>query len=165
MAEELIPMTREGYEMYKKKLRHLEAVERPAVADRIRQAKEFGDISDNAEYEAAKSDQAFVEGEIAQLKRLLTRVRIIDVEDLDISKVSLGTTVVIRNMDDGNEYTITLVGTTEADVEKNRISNQSPVGVALIGKQVGDVVEVKTPAGVTRYEILDIRIPEEITLR
>ncbi|MBI3930165.1 MAG: transcription elongation factor GreA [Armatimonadetes bacterium] len=163
MPEELIPMTKEGYEMYKEKLRRLETVERSAVAERIRQAKEFGDISDNAEYESAKSDQAFVEGEIAQLKRLLTRVKIIDRADLDTSKVNLGTTVEIQNTASKDHFTVTIVGTTEADMEKGRISNESPVGAALLERKKGETVEIKTPAGMTEYKVLAIRAPEEIS--
>ena len=163
MPEKFVPMTKEGYEMYKEKLRRLETVERAAVADRIRQAKEFGDISDNAEYESAKSDQAFVEGEIAQLKRLLTRVKIIDRADLDTSKVTLGVTIDIQNVSTKAKFTVTIVGTTEADMEKNRISNESPVGAALLDRKKGEVVDIKTPGGVNQYKVLGIRAPDEIS--
>lgn len=156
MPEEPIPMTEEGYQMYKEKLARLRTVERAAVAERIRQAKEFGDISDNAEYESAKSDQAFVEGEIIQLERLLSRAQIIDRRELSTSEVHLGSTVEIQDQTTKEKYSVTVVGTTEADVEKGRISNESPVGAALIDQKKGAVVDVKTPGGPAKYKILKI---------
>lgn len=156
MPEEQIPMTEEGFRMYQEKLQRLKTVERSAIAERIRQAKEFGDISDNAEYEAAKSDQAFVEGEIIQLERLLSRARLIDRNELSTDEVHLGATVEIQETSSKEKFTVTIVGTTEADVEKGKISNESPVGAALIDQKKGSTVEVKTQRGVHKYKILKI---------
>lgn len=156
MVDEPIPMTEEGYERYKAKLYTLRTEERAKVAERIRQAKEFGDISDNAEYESAKSDQAFIEGEIIQLERLLNRAQIIDRTELSTTEVQLGSTVQIQNADSKEKYTVTVVGTTEADIEKGRISNESPIGAALIEAKKGSTVSVKTPKGLVKYKIVKI---------
>lgn len=157
MPEAPIPMTEEGHRMYKEKLQRLKTVERAAIAERIRQAKEFGDISDNAEYEAAKSDQAFVEGEIIQLERLLARAKVIDRNELSTDEVHLGATVDIQDASTKDKFTVTIVGTTEADVEKGKISNESPVGAALIDQKKGATVDVKTPRGMATYKIVKIR--------
>ncbi len=156
MRDEAIPMTEQGYTMYKEKLHRLKTAERSAVAERIRQAKEFGDISDNAEYESAKSDQAFIEGEIIQLERLLTRAKIIDRNELTTDEVHLGSTVELENLDTKEVYVVTVVGTTESDIEKGRISNESPVGRALIDRKLGETVEVKTVRGFSKYKVKKI---------
>ena len=153
MIETPIPMTEEGFNSYKAKLQRLKTEERQKIATRIRQAKEFGDISDNAEYESAKSDQAFVEGEIIQLERLLERATIIDRNELTNDEVHLGSTVELRDEKSDNVFKMTLVGTTEADIEKKRISNESPIGAAIINQKLGAVVDVKTPRGQAKYKI------------
>ena len=154
MQETPIPMTEEGYNSYKAKLQRLKTEERHKIALRIRQAKEFGDISDNAEYESAKSDQAFVEGEIIQLERLLQRAEIIDRNELTNDQV--GSTVELRDEASKDSYKVTVVGTTEADIEKRRISNESPIGAAIMAKKLGEVVNVKTPRGPAKYKIVNI---------
>ncbi len=156
MPEEHVVMTEEGYNAYKEKLRRLKTVERSAVAERIRQAKEFGDISDNAEYESAKSDQAFVEGEIIQLERLLSRAKLIDRRELSTDHVAIGHTIELQDVDSKRKFTVTLVGTTESDIEKGRISNESLVGRALLEKKKGEVFEVKAPGGITKFKVLKI---------
>lgn len=156
MQETPIPMTEEGYNNYKAKLQRLKTEERQKIALRIRQAKEFGDISDNAEYESAKSDQAFVEGEIIQLERLLQRAQIIDRNELTTDEVHLGSTVELQDEASDEVYKVTLVGTTEADIEKRLISNESPIGAAIIDKKLGSVVNVKTPRGQFKYKIVKI---------
>ncbi|MFA5509024.1 MAG: transcription elongation factor GreA [Vulcanimicrobiota bacterium] len=156
MQETPIPMTEEGYNTYKAKLQRLKTEERAKIALRIRQAKEFGDISDNAEYESAKSDQAFVEGEIIQLERLLQRAQIIDRNELTNDQVHLGSTVELRDENSKDTYKVTVVGTTEADIEKRRISNESPIGAAIMAKKLGETVNVKTPRGPAKYKILHI---------
>ena len=156
MQETPIPMTEEGFNSYKAKLQRLKTEERNKIAVRIRQAKEFGDISDNAEYESAKSDQAFVEGEIIQLERLLQRATIIDRNELTNDEVHLGSTVELRDENGKSSYKVTVVGTTEADIEKQRISNESPIGKAIIAKKLGEVVKVKTPRGIAEYKIVTI---------
>ena len=156
MRDETIPMTEQGFNMYKEKLQRLKTTERTAVAERIRQAKEFGDISDNAEYESAKSDQAFIEGEIIQLENLLTRAKIIDRNELTNDEVHLGSTVQLRDEASKEVYTMTVVGTTEADVEKGRISNESPIGAAILDKKLNEVVQVKTLRGQSKFKIMKI---------
>jgi transcription elongation factor GreA len=156
MRDETIPMTEQGFNMYKEKLQRLKTTERTAVAERIRQAKEFGDISDNAEYESAKSDQAFIEGEIIQLENLLTRAKIIDRNELTNDEVHLGSTVQLRDEASKEVYTMTVVGTTEADVEKGRISNESPIGAAILDKKLNEIVQVKTLRGQSKFKIMKI---------
>ena len=157
MSEEVIPVTAEGFRMYQEKLQRLKTTTRQEIAERIRQAKEFGDISDNAEYESAKMDQAFVEGEIAQLERLLSRAKIIDRADLPTDEVNLGTTVDIQEINSKRKHTVTIVGTNEADIEKGKISNESPIGRAILSQKKGETVEVKTPNGMFKYKIVKIR--------
>ena len=157
MSEESIPVTAEGFKMYQEKLERLKTVVRSEVAERIRQAKEFGDISDNAEYESAKMDQAFVEGEILQLERLLSRAKVIDRSDLPVDEVNLGSTVEIQELLSKRKHTVTMVGTNEADIERGRISNESPIGKAILSQKKGDTVEVKTPNGVFKYKIVKIK--------
>ncbi len=157
MSEDVIPMTEEGHKMYQDKLERLRTVVRSEVAERIRQAKEFGDISDNAEYESAKSDQAFVEGEIIQLERLLSRAKIIDRNELPTDEVNLGSTIELHEINTKRKHTVTIVGTNEADIEKGRISNESPVGRAILNQKKGEIVEVKTPSGIAKYKIFKIK--------
>lgn len=157
LKEETIKLTEEGYRKNKDRLKRLESVERANVAERIRQAKEFGDISDNAEYESAKSDQAFIEGEIAQLKKLLSRAEIIDRSELTTDHVQLGSIVTIENVATKESHEITLVGTTESDVEKSLISNESPIGRALMEQKRDATVDVKTPKGLVQYKIVEIK--------
>lgn len=156
MRDETIPMTEQGFNMYKEKLQRLKTTERSAVAERIRQAKEFGDISDNAEYESAKSDQAFIEGEIIQLENLLTRATIIDRNELTTDEVHLGSTVQLKDENSKEVYTMTVVGTNEADIEKGRISNESPIGAAVLNCKLNEVVQVKTPRGLSTFTIVKI---------
>lgn len=156
MQETPIPMTEQGFKAYTEKLQRLKTEERQKIALRIRQAKEFGDISDNAEYESAKSDQAFVEGEIIQLERLLQRAQIIDRNELTTDEVHLGSTVELREETSKETYKVTLVGTTEADIEKKRISNESPIGAAIINQKLNATVSVKTPRGQAKYKIVNI---------
>lgn len=157
MSEEVIPMTEEGFRMYQEKLERLRTQSRSEVAERIRQAKEFGDISDNAEYESAKRDQAFVEGEILQLEALLSRAKIIDLAELPTDEVNLGSTVELQEVNSKRKHTVTIVGTNEADIEKGRISNESPIGRAILNQKKGETVDVKTPSGLARYKIVKIK--------
>jgi transcription elongation factor GreA len=158
MSEASIPVTAEGFRMYQEKLDRLRTTTRSEVAERIRQAKEFGDISDNAEYESAKVDQAFVEGEIIQIERLLSRAKIIDRADMPTDEVSLGATVELHDtVNKQRKFTVTVVGTNEADIERGRISNESLVGRAILTQKKGATVEVKTPMGLYKYKIAKIR--------
>ena len=135
-------------------LEFLKTERRSQVAERIKQAIDFGDISENSEYEDAKNEQAFIEGKIADLEKKLRNVEIIKKGDADV--VTVGSTVVLKDleMDDVAEYTI--VGSTEADPMEFRISNESPVGAAILGQRVGGIVEVHVPAGVLKYQIMQL---------
>lgn len=156
MAEKEVLLTPDGLSKLEKELDHLKTVKRREVATRIKQALEFGDISENSEYDDAKNEQAFVEGRIATLEKMLRNARVIDQEDVDTEIVTVGSKVRLKDLERGEEYEYTLVGSAEADPASMRISNESPVGRAVIGKKVGEVVEVEVPAGTLKYEIVSI---------
>ena len=126
------------------------------MADRIRQAKEFGDISENAEYEDAKMEQAFVEAEIINLERMIRKAKLIDESEIHTDIVSVGSTVKVKQADSSESESYTIVGSAESDPSNHRISNESPVGKALLGKHKGEQVEAKTPGGKIKYKILEI---------
>ncbi|MCL1789806.1 MAG: transcription elongation factor GreA [Peptococcaceae bacterium] len=156
--EKEVFLTRDGLLKLEEELEFLKTQKRREVADRIKQAIEFGDISENSEYEDAKNEQAFIEGRIISLEKMLRNVRVIDETEHEASDlVTLGSTVVIRDVEDSVEVQYTIVGSAEADPASSRISNESPVGMAVLGKSKGSIVEVAVPVGVLRYEIVDIR--------
>lgn len=157
MAEKEVLLSREGLMQLEQELSHLLTVKRLEVADRIKQAREYGDITENSEYEDAKNEQAFIEGRILVLEKTLRNARIIDTPVGEANAVALGTTVRLRDLEFGDEISYVIVGTLEADPTAHRISNESPVGQAILGKAVGAVVEVDAPVGVLRYEVLEIR--------
>ena len=148
-----IVLTREAYDRYQQKLDYYKTHHRKSVAERIKQAKEFGDISENAEYEDAKSEQAFIEGEILNLENILRYAKVLDEKEITKDKVSLGSTVSAKNLDTGKVFEFTLVGSLEADPTKGFISNESPVGAALIGATKGDKIEIDVPKGKATYQI------------
>ncbi len=150
-------LTTKGVEKLEQELLHLKTVKRREVAERIKQAMSFGDISENSEYDEAKNKQAFIEGRIVVLENMLKNALIVDDEDISTDVVSIGSIVKVLDIefDDTIEYTI--VGSAEANPSLNMISNESPVGRALIGKAKGDEVEVKVPDGVIKFKILEIR--------
>jgi len=149
-------LTEEGLKLLQNEVSHLSTVKREEVAERIRQAREFGDITENSEYDDAKNEQAMLEHRISLLQEKLRRARVIKVSDIDTEKVSVGSTVTLRDKDAGETRIYTLVGSAEADPSKARLSNESPVGQAIIGKRVGDVVTVPVPVGALNYEIMAI---------
>ncbi len=157
MAEKEIVLTPQGLKALERKLDYYKTHHRREVAERIRQAKEFGEIGENSEYEDAKSEQAFIEGEIANLENIIRHARILDSKEIDTDLVSLGATIKIRNMESKANVEYTIVGSTEADPANGRISNESPVGSALLGRTKGDVVEIPTPGGVVKYKIVQIK--------
>lgn len=156
MAEKEVLLSLEGLKQLESELNHLLTEKRLEVAGRIKQAREYGDISENSEYEDAKNEQAFIEGRILVLEKTLRNARIIDTP-VGSTAVGLGSTVLLRDLEFGDEVSYVIVGTLEADPMANRISNESPVGQAILGKGVGAVVEVDAPVGVLRYEVLEIR--------
>lgn len=157
MVEKQTILTVEGLKKIEQKLEHLKSVRRHEVAERIKQAIEFGDISENSEYDDAKNEQAFIEGEILTLEKMLRNAKLIDEGDIGTDTVTLGSTILLEDMEFGDKLEYTLVGSAEADPTDNKISNESPVGQAILGKKVGSIVEVNVPAGILRYEILGIK--------
>ncbi len=155
MSKEIL-LTEEGYENLEEELDYLKTVKRKEIAERIKTARDFGDISENSEYDDAKNEQAFVEGRIKEIENMLNNARVVKDDDVDEGIVNVGTTVRLQNIDENEEFTYTLVGAAEADPLEGKISNQSPIGSSIMGHQVGDQVEVDTPSGETSYQILMI---------
>ena len=156
MGEKEVILSLEGLKRLEQELEHLKSVKRREVADRIKQAREFGDIGENSEYDDAKNEQAFVEGRIITLEKLLRNAKIIDEAATDPNLVSLGASVRLREVESGDVLEYTIVGSTEANPSANRISNESPVGKAVVGQKIGTTVEVQVPAGTFHYEILGV---------
>ena len=156
-----VPMTKEGYDKIKKDLDHLMKVERPKNIRDIEEARGHGDLSENAEYHAAKERQGHIDAKKRELEYKLSNAQIIDVLKLTNEKVVFGATVTLADTDSGETKKYTLIGQEEADLKKGKISVQSPVGKALIGHKVGDVVTIKTPAKTVEYEIQEIEIAVE----
>ncbi|MDD2497132.1 MAG: transcription elongation factor GreA [Desulfitobacteriaceae bacterium] len=157
MPEKEVILTVEGLKKLEDDLEHLKTVRRKEVAARIKQAIEFGDISENSEYEDAKNEQAFIEGSILALEKKLRNARVIDANDVDVATVSVGSTVKLEDVDSGSQFEYTIVGSVEADPAKNKISNESPVGKAILGSDIDSVVEITVPMGMIKYKILEIK--------
>ncbi|WP_134680160.1 transcription elongation factor GreA [Paracoccus ravus] len=153
---EKIPMTRAGFDLLDEELRELRAVDRPAVIRAIAEAREHGDLSENAEYHAAREKQSFVEGRIKELEGIISRAEVIDPSKFSGS-VKFGATVTLVDEDTEEERTYQIVGEAEADLERGLLNMRSPLARALIGKDEGDSVEVVTPGGGKSYEIISIR--------
>ena len=149
-------MTSEGYLRLQEELRHLKSVERPAVISAIAEAREHGDISENAEYHAARERQSFIEGRLAELEDMISRAEVIDVSKLSGNTIKFGATVTLSDEDSGEEQTYQIVGAVESDIKSGLLSITAPLARALIGKTVGDSVEVTTPRGSKAYEIVSI---------
>ena len=156
MANEKVILTADGLKEKEEKLDYLKTVKRGEISEQIKEARAFGDLSENAEYDEAKNEQARVETEIAQLEKMLRYAVVIDKDDVDLSSVSIGTTVRILDIEFDEEEEYHIVGSVEADADKKRLSNESPVGAALIGKKIGEVAEVLTPTGTISLKIIDI---------
>jgi transcription elongation factor GreA len=150
---EKVPMTSEGYASLDEELKRLKSVERPNVIAAISEARSHGDLSENAEYHAAKERQGWIEGRIAEIEDKISRAQVIDVSKLSGKQVKFGATVTVVDEDTEDEARYQIVGEHEADVKKGRVSVTSPIARSLIGKETGDVVEVNTPGGVKAYEI------------
>ncbi len=151
---EKVPMTKVGYQMLETEIKQLKSVERPAVVKAISEAREHGDLSENAEYHAAKERQSFIEGRLMEIESLIGRAQVIDPTTLSGDQIKFGATVRLVDEDTDEEATYRIVGEIEADVKEGRISITSPIARALIGKEVGDSVEVNTPGGGRSYEVL-----------
>src|SRR4051794_3787569 len=156
MASDKIPMTREGAEAIKREIKHLKSVERPKNVHDIGVAREHGDLRENAEYHAAKERQSHIEGRLMMLEDRLARAEIIDVTKLSGERVVFGATVKLEDTDSGAKTQYTIVGETEGDLKKGRISITSPIARGLVGREVGDTVRIRTPGGEREYEILEV---------
>ena len=152
-----IPMTVAGYKALEQEIQHLKMVERPAVIKMITEARAHGDLSENAEYHAAKDRQAFIEGRVMDLEDKLSRAEVIDVSKLSGKTVKFGATVTLADEDTDTKVKYQIVGDLEADAKRGRISISSPIARALIGKTAGDTVEVAAPGGARSYEILKVQ--------
>ena len=150
-------LTPEGYEKLKQEIEFLRNDKRREIADRIRVAREFGDIAENAEYDDAKNDQAMLEHKIAQLEDRLVNARVIDTGDVDTSVVSLGSKVRLKDVDANETIEYHIVGSAEANPAEQKLSNESPVGKAIMGRKKGETVEVAAPRGKMRFKILEIK--------
>ena len=157
MEEKKNILTYEGLKRYEDELHELKVVRRKEVAQKIKEAREQGDLSENAEYDAAKDEQRDIEARIEELEKILKNVEVVAEEDVTSDAINIGCTVIIKDLEEGDTEEYSIVGSTEANSLKGKISNESPVGKSLIGAVVGDVVTVSTPAGEFKYEVLEIR--------
>lgn len=150
-------LTYEGLKKVEEELEYLKTVKRKEITQKIKVALSFGDLSENSEYDEAKNDQAFNEGRIVTLENILKNAKVIDDEDIKTDVVSVGAIIKVRDLDYGDEMEFTIVGSAEADPSKMKISNEAPIGRGLIGKRIGDKVEIQVPDGTISYEVIDIR--------
>ncbi len=156
MAQHVTYYTPEGLQKLKDDLRQLKTVERPKISQQIAEARDKGDLSENAEYDAAKEAQGHLEAKIAKLDEVLANARIIDESTIDNSKVFILSKVKLKNLNNGAEMEYTIVAENEADLASKKISVDSPIGKGLLGKAIGDIAEVQVPAGLIKFEVLDI---------
>ena len=155
--EKIFPMTQAGKQKLEQELEHLKTVVRKEVVERIKIARSFGDLSENSEYDAAKDEQAFVEGRITTIENMIRNARIISEDELSKDSVSLGSSVTFVELPEGDEETYTIVGSAEADPFEGKISNDSPIAKSLLGRKVGDQVTVQTPGGEMNVKIIEIK--------
>lgn len=158
MSNEEVFLTKEGLAKLEEELRELKEVGRKELAARLKLAISYGDLKENSEYHSAKEDQSFMETRIMILEKMLTKAQIVDESKMDLSKVSVGTLVILNDVEYSEKIEYRVVGPAEADVLNNKISYESPLGKELIGKKVGDVISVNAPMGVIKYELLEIKM-------
>ena len=157
MADKKHILTYAGLKQYEDELQNLKVVKRKEVAQKIKEAREQGDLSENAEYDAAKDEQRDIELRIEELEKLLKNAEVVVEEEIDVNKINIGCKVKLLDVEYDEEMEFYIVGSTEANSLQNKISNEAPVGRALIGKSVGDVVDVETQAGIIQYKLLEIQ--------
>ena len=157
MADKKNILTYEGLKRYEDELQNLKVVKRKEVAQKIKEAREQGDLSENAEYDAAKDEQRDIELRIEELEKLLKNAEVVVEDEIDLDKINIGCKVKVYDVDEDEEMEFKIVGSTEANSLQNKISNESPVGQSLMGKKAGDVVDVETQAGVIQYKVLEIQ--------
>lgn len=156
MPEKKRILTYHGLKTLEEELQHLKVVKRKEIAQKIKEAREQGDLSENAEYDAAKDEQGEIESRIIEIEKILKHAEVIDEDEVDLSAVSIGCKVLLYDMEFEEEVDYAIVGSTEADPLHGKLSNESPVGSKLIGSKTGDVVEVSTPAGTVKFKVLEI---------
>lgn len=154
--DNIIYLSQQGYDDLKKELAHLISVDRPSIIKQIAEARDKGDLSENAEYDAAKEAQGLLESKIAKLESDLSNARILDESEMDTSKVRLLTKVTIQNLDNNLEMTYTIVSESEADLSKKKISSTSPIGKGLLGKKKGQIIDIEVPNGILKFKIISI---------
>ena len=157
MAEKKNILTYAGLKQYEDELQNLKVFKRKEVAQKIKETREQGDLSENAEYDAAKDEQRDIEARIEELEKLLKNAEVVVEDEIDLDKINVGCKVKVKDLEYDEDMEFYIVGSTEANSLQNKISNESPVGQALIGKKVGDVVDVETQVGVIQYEVLEIQ--------
>ena len=155
--EEKVLVSEEGLKKLKDELQHLRGPKRKEISQRIKKARELGDISENSEYEDAKNEQAFIEGRIRELEEKLKKAEIINEDEIDTTEVNVGTTVTLHDEEFDEKVEYKIVGETESDPDEGKISNKSPIGKGLLGHSVGETVTIEVPAGEVKYKILAIR--------
>ncbi len=153
----VMKITKSGYERLKATLHNLKNIERPKIIQAIAAARELGDLKENAEYHSAKDKQGFIEAQIADFEAKFSRAEVVDIENVSGNKIQFGATVALEDLDSDKKFTYKIVSEFEADIDQGLISDSSPVARALIGKEVGDEVEIKVPSGVSNYEIISVR--------
>lgn len=161
MNKPITVLTKEGVAKLEAELENLKTVRRKEVAEKIKVALSFGDLSENSEYDEAKNEQGIVESRIAEIEATLAHAQIIDDDDISTEKVGIGNIVKILDIEMDEEMEFQIVGTSEANIEKGKMSDESPIGGALIGRKIGEEVEVETPSGVLKFRILNISKKEE----
>ena len=157
MAEKKNILTYAGLKQYEDELQNLKVFKRKEVAQKIKEAREQGDLSENAEYDAAKDEQRDIEARIDELEKLLKNAEVVVEDEIDLDKINVGCKVKVRDLEFDEDMEFSIVGSTEANSLQNKISNESPVGQALIGKKVGDIVDVETQMGTIQYQVLEIQ--------
>ena len=157
MEDREIMLTQEGYEKLVNELKYLKGPRKMEVAERIKIAREFGDLSENSEYEEAKNEQAFLETKIAEIEATIRNAKVVADHEISTKEVGVGTQVTVYDYEFDEEITYSIGGATEVDMAENKISNESPVGKALMGKKKGEDFEVETPAGIAKYKVVDIK--------
>lgn len=156
MSVRKLRMSAEGYKDLEKNLEYLKNVRRAEVAQKLKEARSFGDLSENAEYDEAKNEQAILEAEIADVEMKLSNAEIVSDEDVTTDEIGVGSVVRLRDLEFDEELNVTIVGSTEADPDNNKISEDSPVGMAALKKRVGEIFEVEAPMGIIKMEVLEI---------
>jgi transcription elongation factor GreA len=156
MADKQHVLTTEGLKKLQDELEEFKSVKRREIADKIKVALSFGDLSENSEYDEAKNEQGIIEARIAEIEATLQNVKVLDSSDLSTEHVGVGNRVVLKDLETGDETEYHIVGSKEVDMRKKKISDESPVGKACIGRAKGDIVEVEAPVGILKFEILDI---------